>query len=118
MVVESSGVSKGGRNMSGFISAVKARELSDKIAQDSVNEQLERVFKEIRKACDAGKYEIIYVGELSAASLKVLRGKGYTIDSDEFERLCQGNAEHSLFCRESGTRYIISWLEAERYGYK
>ena len=118
MVGESSGVGKGGKNMSDFISAAKARELSDKIARVSVNEALERVFKEIRKACDAGKYEVIYVGKLSAASLKVLRDKGYTIDSDEFERLCQDNTERSLFCRDSGTRYIISWLEAEQYGYK
>ena len=103
---------KKGKNMSDFISATKARELSDKNMQDSVNKELDHIFKEIRKACDAGKYEITCVGKLSAASLKVLRDKGYAIDSAEFEGLCQDNTERSLFCRESGTRYIISWLEA------
>ena len=115
---ESNRVSKGKKKMSDFISAAKARELSDKIMQDSVNKELDHIFKEIRKACDAGKYEITHVGKLSAASLKVLRDKGYTIDSAEFEGLCQDDAERSLFYRESGTRYIISWLEATWYGYK
>lgn len=99
--------------MNEFISASKARELSNKSIQDSINEQLDPIFAEIKKACSRGEFEIKYIdGILSADALSTLRHMGYTVCSDIYNSLLEEDSQNVEDHRIT-MRYIISWLEVK-----